>query len=229
MNILEKIRHGLIVSCQALEDEPLHSPFIMSRMALAAKMGGAVGIRANSPEDIKAIKEIVDLPIIGIYKINVPGYDVYITPTMEAVKLVSDAGADIIALDATDRAHPAGYSSYDFIREVKGKFPNNLIMADISTYEEGLMAEKAGADIVSTTLSGYTDYSKATDCPDWDLIEKLSHDLNIPLIAEGHIWTPEEAVKTLKLGAFAVVVGSAITRPHIITQRYVKKIKEAGF
>jgi N-acylglucosamine-6-phosphate 2-epimerase len=154
--VLNKIKGGLIVSCQALEDEPLHSSLIMGRMALAAKMGGAVGIRANTVEDIKEIRTMVDLPIIGIIKEVYDNSGIYITPTMKEVEKLINSDADIIAFDATLRKRPDDTKIEDIIRAIKaaGKIP----MADISTFEEGIAAEKAGVEIVSTTLSGYTRY-----------------------------------------------------------------------
>jgi N-acylglucosamine-6-phosphate 2-epimerase len=227
MKVLDDIKNGLIVSCQALSNEPLHSPFIMAKMAKAAEMGGAVAIRANGYEDIKAIRREVKLPIIGLIKKNYEGYKPYITPTIEEVSAVVKAGADIVAIDATKLIKPGDISTKDLLREVKKLYPNILVMADISTYNEGIEAEKVGFDIVSTTLSGYTDYSPKIDGPDFELIEKLSKVLKIPLIAEGRIWTPEEAIKALELGAYAVVVGTAITRPQEITKRFAESIRKA--
>ncbi|SNX54583.1 N-acetylmannosamine-6-phosphate 2-epimerase [Thermoanaerobacterium sp. RBIITD] len=226
MKVLKDIENGLIVSCQALEDEPLHSPFIMAKMAKAAEMGGAVAIRANGYEDIKAIRKEVKLPIIGLIKKSYSGYIPYITPTIEEVDKVIKAGADIVAIDATKLIKPGNITTNDLLKEIKKLYPNVLVMADISTYEEGLEAEKIGFDIVSTTLSGYTDYSKKNDKPDFDLIESLAKDIKVPLIAEGRIWTPEEAIKALDLGAYAVVVGTAITRPQEITKHFTEAIKK---
>ncbi|HHV75171.1 MAG TPA: N-acetylmannosamine-6-phosphate 2-epimerase [Thermoanaerobacterium sp.] len=227
MKVLDDIKNGLIVSCQALSGEPLHSPFIMARMAKAAEMGGAVAIRANGYEDIKAIRREVKLPIIGLIKKNYEGYKPYITPTIEEVSAVVKAGADIVAIDATKLIKPGDISTKDLLREIKKLYPNILVMADISTYNEGIEAEKVGFDIVSTTLSGYTDYSPKIDGPDFELIERLSKVLKIPLIAEGRIWTPEEAIKALELGAYAVVVGTAITRPQEITKHFAESIRKA--
>ncbi|MGF7396391.1 N-acetylmannosamine-6-phosphate 2-epimerase [Thermoanaerobacterium thermosaccharolyticum] len=227
MKVLDDIKNGLIVSCQALSDEPLHSPLIMAKMAKAAEMGGAVAIRANGFEDIKAIRREVKLPIIGLIKKNYEGYKPYITPTIEEVSAVVKAGADIVAIDATKLIKPGDISTKDLLREIKKLYPNILVMADISTYNEGIEAENLGFDIVSTTLSGYTDYSPKIDGPDFELIEKLSKALKVPLIAEGRIWTPEEAIKALELGAYAVVVGTAITRPQEITKRFAESIRKA--
>ncbi|ELU5588515.1 N-acetylmannosamine-6-phosphate 2-epimerase [Clostridium perfringens] len=222
--VLSKIKNGLIVSCQALENEPLHSSFIMARMARAAKEGGAVGIRANSYEDIVAIKEVVDIPVIGLVKRNYQDSDIYITPTMKEVIEIIEAGADIIALDATNRLRPGNKSLDDFFNEIKNKYPNIILMADISNYEEGIHAENLGFDIVSTTLSSYTEYTKDIKLPNYKLLSSLSKKLTIPVIAEGGIWSPKELKELMDLGAFAAVVGTAITRPKDITKKFVSVI-----
>ncbi len=222
--VLVQIKKGLIVSCQALEDEPLHSPIIMSKMAVAAKMGGAVGIRANTVEDINEIRKNVDLPIIGIIKEVYEDSEIYITPTLKETKELLDSSADIIAFDATLRKRPKNEKLEDIIREIKKS--GKLAMADISTYEEGIQAYKLGVDIVSTTLSGYTPYSPQLLEPDYELIKKLSKDINIPLIAEGRVTTPEQLIKCLKCGAYSVVVGGAITRPQLITKHFVEAIED---
>lgn len=221
--ILKRVEHKIIVSCQALEDEPLFGHEIMARMAEAAFFGGASGIRANYAQDIKAIRQKISLPIIGLIKIHYEDSEAYITPTLKEVKEVVEAGADIIAIDATEALKPGEITTADFIKSIKEQY-SNLILADISTYEEGIEAQKAGADIVSTTLSGYTPNSLKSEEPDYLLIERLSRDLNIPVIAEGRIWTPDQALKALQLGAFSVVVGTAITRPQLITRRFVEYI-----
>lgn len=222
--ILEKIKGGLIVSCQALEDEPLYGSDIMAKMALAAFQGGAVGIRANTYENIKAIKEKVNLPVIGIVKRQYEDSDIYITPTMKEINEIVAAGAEIIALDCTLRRRPNKEDLHEFILKIREQFPSKLIMADISNYEEGINAEKLGVDIISTTLSGYTDYTVAKDSPDFKLIEDLVKIVNIPVIAEGRTNYPAQAKQCLMLGAHAVVVGGAITRPKQITERFVNGI-----
>lgn len=219
---LNDIKDGLVVSCQALENEPLYSSFIMGKMALAAEQGGAVGIRANSVADILEIKKQVNLPLIGIIKRDYPDSDVYITATMKEVDELLTTDAEIIAMDATIRDRPNHESVTDLVSKIHAK--NRLVMADISTYEEGIMAEKNGFDMVSTTLSGYTDYTDERDSPDFELLEKLVENLKIPVIMEGHTTTPEEVKKALDMGAFSAVVGGVITRPQQITQRFVDKI-----
>lgn len=226
MELLKKIKGGLVVSCQAYPGEPLHGANYMERMAVAAYQSGAVGIRANGPDDIRAIRKAVPLPIIGIYKIHDPNTEVYITPTLDSARVIVEAGADIVALDATDRKLADGRYGYDLIAEVKQKL-NVPVMADISTAEEGIKAEKAGADIVSTTMGGYTPYTMpASDGPDFALLRALIEKVSIPVICEGRIWTREDAVKAIKLGAHAVVVGTAITAPQLITARFVEAINK---
>ena len=219
-DVIERLTGGLVVSCQAKEGSPLRGPTFMAAMARCAEIGGAVGIRANGPDNIEAIREAVGLPIIGIYKINCPDSEPYITPTFEVARCVAEAGADIIALDATLRPHANGLSAGELIAQVK--IVGLPVMADISTCEEGIAAEEAGADIIATTMSGYTSYSRQLDGPDFELISELVQEVHVPVIAEGRIWTPEQARKAIDLGAHAVVVGTAITRPEIITERFVR-------
>jgi len=216
-------KRGLIVSCQALEGEPLYGPGIMAKMALAAKDGGAIGLRANGVSDIADIKKVCDLPIIGIIKRKYPGYDVYITPTLKEIEELIQVKPDIIAVDCTLRKRPGFDRPEDYIRAIKENY-DVILMADISTYEEGVNAFYAGADIIATTMAGYTDYTRDRELPDIELIKKLVDKVSVPVIAEGHIETPEQAVKCLEAGAFAVVVGSAITRPQLITKKFVESI-----
>ncbi|MDI6783437.1 MAG: N-acetylmannosamine-6-phosphate 2-epimerase [bacterium] len=227
MSLVEQLRGGLIVSCQARPDEPLYGSQIMAAMAKSAALGGAVGIRANTPEDIRAIRAAVSLPLIGLYKITTPGSEVYITPSSSAAQQVAAAGADIIAIDATPRKRARGETVAEIIENIHQHL-NKLVMADISTLEEGIAAEQFGADLVSTTLSGYTPYSPQIAGPDLELVGQLANRIKIPVIAEGRIHTPEELVTALSRGAYAVVIGGAITRPQLITARFVTAIKESG-
>jgi N-acylglucosamine-6-phosphate 2-epimerase len=220
----QRIKGNLIVSCQALEHEPLHGANIMAKMAEAAQMGGATAIRANGVDDIKAIKKAVALPVIGLVKRDYKDSDIYITATKREIDELLLAGVDMVALDATDRLRPNGESLEALVRYLKEN--HQLVMADVSTFEEGLRAEKLGVDCVSTTLSGYTPYSKQLKGPDFEMIETLAKRLSIPVIAEGRISSPTEASYALQLGAYAVVVGSAITRPQLITEYYVKEISK---
>jgi glucokinase len=218
------MRKGLIVSCQALEDEPLHGGDTMRKMALAAQMSGAVAIRTNGAADIRSIKQAVDLPVIGLIKRTIAGSSIFITPTLDEVHAIIEAGADIVALDVTDREGRLG-----LVRELidYAHQAGVSVMADISTLEEGIAAEQLGVDYIGTTLSGYTPYSPQRQEPDFELVGKLSTQVKCPVIAEGRIWTPDDAAKALQSGASYVVVGSAITRPQLITARYVEKLGEA--
>jgi len=225
--ILEQIKGGLIVSCQALSTEPLYDSYIMSKMAYAAALGGAVGIRANTVVDILAIRERVDLPIIGIIKEVYPDSDVYITPTMREVDALVEIGCDIIAVDATNRTRPGGISFEDFFKEVRAKYPEQLFMADTSCFEEGKLALELGFDLIGTTMSGYTPYTKGTPLPDFILMKRYKEELDATVIAEGGIWAPDELVKAFESGAYAAVVGTAITRPMDITKRFVKALEES--
>lgn len=215
----------LIVSCQALPEEPLHSPFIMGRMAIAAKEAGASGIRANSVDDIIEIKKQVDLPVIGIIKEVYKGSDVFITPTLKEVDALVSAGVEVVAMDATNRVRPDGRTIEELFPIIREKYPNQLFMADCSTYDEAMKAATLGFDFVGTTLSGYTEYTKDRCLPDVDLIRRLVKDCPVPVIAEGGIWTPEQLKEIYDLNVYTVVIGSAITRPLEITKRFMKVIE----
>ena len=229
MNIKEKIENlkgKLIVSCQALPDEPLHSSFIMGRMALAAKVGGASGIRANTKEDIKEIQTQVDLPIIGIVKRDYEDSDIYITPTMKEIDELMEAKPEIIAMDATISTRPEGKTLDEFFHEVKKKYPKQLFMADCSTVEEALHADTLGFDFIGTTMVGYTKQSEGDKIEenDFEILRTIISKVQHKVIAEGNINTPEKAKRVLELGAYSVVVGSIITRPQLITKSFVEVI-----
>ncbi|KMK78068.1 N-acetylmannosamine-6-phosphate 2-epimerase [Alkalihalobacillus pseudalcaliphilus] len=224
---LQEIKGQLIVSCQALPGEPLYGADHMAKMALAAKQGGAAAIRANSVTDILAIKAEVDLPVIGLIKQNYKDSPVFITPTKKEVQLLIEAEVDVIAIEATFQERPNQERFEELIDLVRNSC-NSLIMADVSTYEEGFKAIELGVDLISTTLSSYTSYTKEREIPDLPLIERLSQQSPIPIIAEGNIKTPEEAAKAIHAGAYAVVVGAAITRPQIITKSFYEAVQEAS-
>lgn len=221
--LFAKLRGGLIVSCQALESEPLYSPTggVMPLMAKAAVLGGAIGIRANTPRDIAEIKAVVSVPVIGIIKQVYPDSDVYITPTMAEVDALVAVGCDIIAMDATDRLRTGGRSLDAIFAEVRKKYPRQLFMADCSNIAEGLHAAEIGFDCVGTTMAGYTPYTKGTALPDLNMIGQLSCKAGVPVIAEGGIHQPQNLRQALDAGACCAVVGGAITRPLEITQRFV--------
>ncbi len=224
MDRIESLKGKLIVSCQALPEEPLHSSFIMGRMALAAKEGGAAGIRANTPEDIREIKTRVDLPVIGIIKRNYADSDVYITPTMTEIDELMEARPEIIALDATISSRPGGISLDEFYTQIKQKYPDQLLMADCSTIEEAVHADRLGFDFIGTTLVGYTGQSKGSriGADDFYILREILKRVEHRVIAEGNIDTPQKAGRVIALGAYSVVVGSAITRPQLITKTFVE-------
>lgn len=225
---VESIHRGLIVSCQALPEEPLHSSFIMGRMAYAAAEGGAVGIRANTPEDITEIKKNVNLPIIGIIKRDYEGCPVYITPTIKEVDELIPSAPDIIALDATLRPRPNGLTLEKLVEQIRAKYPDQLLMADCSTIEEALNADRLGFDFIGTTLVGYTEESKGDhiETDDFFIIREILKNVKHPVIAEGNIDTPEKAKRVIELGCYSVVVGSIITRPQLITKRFSSTLQE---
>ncbi|MFD4242126.1 N-acetylmannosamine-6-phosphate 2-epimerase [Streptomyces sp. NPDC058525] len=225
--VLDRLRGALIVSCQAYPGEPMRDPDTMRRVAMAARDGGAVGIRAQGEDDIRAIRGALDLPLIGLWKDGTEG--VYITPTARHALAVLEAGADIVALDATDRPRPDRRplaASIDAVRAAGG-----LVMADVSTYEEGVRAAGLGADLVGTTLSGYTPatYDRKAAGPDLELVERLAGALDVPVVAEGRIHSPTQAALALEHGAYAVVVGTAITHPTTLTRWFADAVEGRRF
>lgn len=217
------VQGGLIVSCQALAHEPLYGAEIMARMAVAAAEGGAVGIRANFPADVAAIRQAVALPLVGLFKEDLPGYPVYITPTLRHARAIAEAGADVIALDATRRPRPEPLEELIAAIHRETGLP---VLADVADVDDALAAIAAGADMVSTTMSGYTDASPAQSGPDLVLVAELVRRVSVPVLAEGRYHTPEQAAAALAEGATAVVVGGAITRPQEITRRFVARIHQ---
>ena len=224
---IEKMKGKLVVSCQALPAEPLHSSFIMGRMARAAAEGGALGIRANTPEDIEEIKRNVDLPVIGIWKKDFEDSKVYITPTMEEIDALVRTKTEIIALDATADLRPGGKGIDEFYAEIREKYPDQLLMADCSTVEEALHADALGFDFIGTTLVGYTDQSKGNriEEDDFKIIREILAEAVHPIVAEGNINTPQKAKRVIELGCYCVVVGSIITRPQVITRGFTSVLE----
>ncbi|KAI3489676.1 hypothetical protein L1887_46731 [Cichorium endivia] len=220
------VQGKLVVSCQALENEPLHSPFIMSRMALAAAQGGAAAIRANSVVDIEAIKQQVSLPVIGIIKRDYPESEVFITATMKEVDELMSISPEIIALDATARERPGGESLETLVSRIRSRYPAVLLMADISSVDEAVTAQALGFDCVGTTLYGYTAETAGHSLPESDcaFLKAVLAAVTVPVVAEGNVDTPERAARCLALGAHTVVVGGAITRPQQITERFMAAI-----
>lgn len=223
---IKALKGQLIVSCQALPQEPLHSSFIMGRMARAAKEGGAAGIRANTKEDIKEIQEVTGLPIIGIVKRDYPDSAVYITPTMKEIEELMEVKPEIIAIDATGALRPGNVTLADFFHQIKEKYPEQKLMADCSTIEEALFADELGFDFIGTTMVGYTPQSKGLKIEenDFEILRTILKKVKHPVIAEGNVNSPEKAKRVIELGSYAVVVGSSITRPQLITKGYAEAV-----
>ena len=226
---IKALKGKLIVSCQALPQEPLHSSFIMGRMARAAKEGGAAGIRANTKEDIKEIQEVTGLPVIGIVKRDYPDSAVYITPTMKEIEELMEVKPEIIAIDATGALRPGNVTLADFFHQIKEKYPEQKLMADCSTIEEALFADELGFDFIGTTMVGYTPQSNGMkiEANDFEILRTILKKVKHPVIAEGNVNSPEKAKRVIELGSYAVVVGSSITRPQLITKSYAEAVDSA--
>jgi N-acylglucosamine-6-phosphate 2-epimerase len=215
---LEAMRGGLVVSVQAPPGSPLASPETMSAIARAAELGGAAGIRAEGPDDVRAIRDAVSVPVIGLVKRDVPGSPVRITPSLDDARAVVSAGADVVAVDATLRTRAGGMTSHDFVAALAGEL-GRPVLGDVDTLEAAIAARSAGADAVATTLSGYTGDGPVPDTPDLELVRRLAGELDCPVLAEGRYATPDDVRAALEAGAFAVVVGTAITDPIVLTRR----------
>ena len=226
---IRALKGKLIVSCQALPQEPLHSSFIMGRMARAAKEGGAAGIRANTKEDIKEIQEVTGLPVIGIVKRDYPDSAVYITPTMKEIEELMEVKPEIIAIDATGALRPGNVTLADFFHQIKEKYPEQNLMADCSTIEEAFFADELGFDFIGTTMVGYTPQSRGMkiEANDFEILRTILKKVKHPVIAEGNVNSPEKAKRVIELGSYAVVVGSSITRPQLITKGYAEAVDSA--
>jgi N-acylglucosamine-6-phosphate 2-epimerase len=231
---IKSLKRGLIVSCQAVKGDPFYGSESMAKMAIAAEHGGAVGVRVNTAEDIIEVKRNIAIPVIGLLKRRYEHSLAYITPTMKEVEEIVEAGADILCIDGTDSIKPDGKTTEEFVRDIKKRF-TLPILADISTAAEGVSAWNYGVDILATTLAGYDHYLKNPSTydlhdnfkePDFEIINNLVNQVEIPVFAEGRFWTPEHIVKGLQSGAHSIVVGSAITRPQLITKRMTMAIED---
>lgn len=228
-HLINSLRGGLIVSCQARGDNPLRGSIYMLAMARAAVVGGAVAIRAEGPDDIRAIAGAVSVPVIGLWKAEYADSEIYITPSLREVKAVLEAGAHIVAVDATNRVRPGGEPAAAVERLVSSIHDaGRLAMADVSTLDEALAAEALGFDLIATTLSGYTSYSPQSSAPDLALVRAAASRCRRPVVAEGRFWEPGSAAEALALGAFAVTVGTAITDPRRIAQRFVHAMERGS-
>lgn len=220
---LSLIQNGLIVSCQAPGDSPLHNPLVIVAMAEAAVSRGAVGVRIDTPAHVERVRSRLTSPIIGLWKQEAPGYSVYITPQFHHAQAIASAGADIIAVDATQRARPGGETLSTLIQHIHERL-GKPVMADVDTLENALQAESAGADCVGTTLFGYTEATRTETPPSFELLNAMVQRCKVPVICEGGISTPMEARKSLEIGAHAVVVGTAITGMESLVKRYVEAL-----
>ena len=226
MTIINLLKRKVIVSSQAMPKEPFYDEKCMTAMMQSVVNGGAAGLRVAGARDVKIAKQF-NLPVIGLTKPDELPKNwksvVYITPGLKEVQELIDSDADIIAFDGTERPRPDGSNLKQIIEKIHSS--NKLAMADISTLEEGINCSKLGADIISTTLAGYTDHPETSgDSPDFDLLRNLVESINKPIFLEGRIWVPEDVQKAFEIGAHAVVIGSAITRPHLITKRFTEVI-----
>ena len=223
--VIEKLKNGLIVSCQAGPESPLNAPHFIAAMAKSAEMGGAFGFRVDRPENVRAVRACSSLPILGINKIMTNGYEVYITPTFQSAKAVVEAGADLVAIDGTNRFRNGGETAAEIVATVHGEL-GVPVMADIGNVDEGLRCLDEGFDIIATTLSTSHPYGKNEDGPGLHIVRELTRVTNRPIIVEGGIWTLEHVRACFEAGAFAIVIGSAITVPQFITHRFLTALPQ---
>ena len=224
MNVLERLRGGLLVSCQAYPGEPMRDPRTMTQVALAAVAGGAAGVRLQGIADLESGLAVLDVPVVGIWKDGEAG--VVITPTLRHARAVAATGAHVVALDGTRRPRPDGLSLAETVAGLRESHPGVLVMADCGSLDDALAAQDAGADVLGTTLAGYSGERPRTEGPDLELVELLATRCERPVIAEGRIHTPSQAAAALRAGAFAVCVGTAITHPTTITGWFAAALEE---
>ena len=225
-DLLKRLHGGLVVSCQAYPGEPMLDPRTMSQVALAAVAGGAAGIRAKGLDDLRNMRPEIEVPLIGLVKVS--GHDVFITPTLADCLAVAETGADVVALDGTRRPRPDGLSLADTIRGLRELYPEVLVMADCGSAADAEAAISDGADVIGTTLAGYTGERPKTDGPDWELVDQVVALSDRPVFIEGRVHTPEQAAEAIRRGAWAVVVGTAITHPTTITGWFARAVRTVG-
>ena len=223
--VIEAIRGRLVVSCQAYPGEPMLDPRTMSQVAQSAVIGGAVAIRAKGLDDLRAIRAAVDVPIIGLVKVGKEG--VFITPTLADCVEVAEIGCEVVAIDGTRRPRPDGLSLAETIARLKERFPEVLVMADCGSAADAVAAQEAGADLIGTTLVGYSGERPKTDGPDWEAVDEMLAVADRPLIVEGRLHTPADAAEAMRRGAWSVVVGTAITHPATITRWFSDAVAAA--
>ncbi|MGD7704660.1 N-acetylmannosamine-6-phosphate 2-epimerase [Microlunatus sp. Y2014] len=221
-SVLDRIRGGLMVSCQAYPGEPMNVPSIMAAVAASVVAGGAVGVRAEGLADLHAVRAAVDVPLVGLEKIGTDG--VFITPTLASALAVAATGCEIVAIDGTVRPRPNGRDLAATVSGIRAEHPDLLIMGDCATVDDARAAVAAGVDLVGTTLAGYTEHRPPTDGPDLDVLAEICAAVDVPVVAEGRYETPEHVVAAFDRGAFSVCVGSAITHPQRITARFVASL-----
>lgn len=222
MTVLDHIHHRVMVSCQAYEDEPLNQPAIMAAMARSVVRGGACAIRAEGLADLQAVREAIDVPLVGLEKIGTDG--VFITPTLDSALRVAGTGCDVLALDGTRRPRPDGRDLASTVAGIRERHPTLLIMADCATRDDAVAAVDAGVDIVGSTLAGYTEDRAATAGPDLEVLAEMCASVGVPVVAEGRYHTPHDVTAAFAAGAHSVCVGSAITHPQRITERFVAAV-----
>ncbi|MDN5572218.1 MAG: N-acetylmannosamine-6-phosphate 2-epimerase [Propionibacteriaceae bacterium] len=225
MSALDALRGGLIVSCQAYPGEPMLDPRTMAQVARAAVAGGAVGIRGKGLDDLRAMRPVVEAPLIGLVKVGDSG--VYITPTLDDCLAVAETGVEIVALDGTRRRRPDGLSFADTVARLKERFPDVLVMADCGSPADAEAAQADGADILGSTLAGYTGERPRTEGPDWECIDEVVALASVPVLVEGRIHSPAQAARAMRHGAWAVVVGTAITHPTTLTRWFSEAVASA--
>lgn len=226
MSVVDALRGGLVVSCQAYPGEPMLDPRTMTQVALAAVAGGAVAIRGKGLDDLRTMRAVLSVPLIGLVKVGDSG--VYITPTLADCLAVAATGADVVALDGTRRPRPDGLTLAQTIAGLRDAYPDVLVMADCGSAADAAAAQEAGADLLGTTLAGYTGERAKTEGPDWECVEEIVALAERPVIAEGRIHTPAQAADALARGAWAVVVGTAITHPTTLTRWFADAVAPAS-